>query len=108
MGSRSLLHTPQLIELGICRLFFYNFLGRFLGFSLENQRNGQINGVCDSTLRNATPYYQSTKVQQDNHILQEVSDNPYLGLQISNDLKWSIHINNVCKKANELGDRLLV
>jgi hypothetical protein len=29
-----------------------------------------------------------------------LSDNPYLGLQISNDLKWSIHINNVCKKAN--------
>jgi hypothetical protein len=25
----------------------------------------------------------------DNHILQEVQDNPYLGLQISNDLKWS-------------------
>jgi hypothetical protein len=29
-----------------------------------------------------------------------VQDNPYLGLQISNDLNWSIHINNVCKKAN--------
>ena len=26
------------------------------------------------------------------HTLQEASDNPYL--------KWSIHINNVCKKAN--------
>ena len=36
----------------------------------------------------------------DNHILQEVKDNPYLGLQISNDLKWGIHINNVCNKAN--------
>ena len=34
------------------------------------------------------------------HTLQEVQDNPYLGLQISNDLKWCIHINNVCKKAN--------
>ena len=34
------------------------------------------------------------------HTLQEVQDNPYLRLQISNDLKWSIHINNVCKKAN--------
>jgi hypothetical protein len=40
-------------------------------------------------------YYQLEK-----HTLQEVQDNPYLGLQISNDLKWSIHINNVCKKAN--------
>ena len=40
-------------------------------------------------------YYQLEK-----HTLQEVQDNPYLGLQISNDLNWSIHINNVCKKAN--------
>ena len=40
-------------------------------------------------------YYQLEK-----HTLQEVQDNPYLGLQFSNDLKWSIHINNVSKKAN--------
>ena len=40
-------------------------------------------------------YYQLEK-----HTLQGVQDNPYLGLLISNDLKWSIHINNVCKKAN--------
>ena len=38
--------------------------------------------------------------QLNNHILQEVQNNPYLGLEISNDLKWNIHINNVCKKAN--------
>jgi hypothetical protein len=37
----------------------------------------------------------------DNHIFQEVQDNPYLGLQISNDLKWSMHINNISKKAND-------
>jgi hypothetical protein len=36
-------------------------------------------------------YYQIEK-----QTLQEVQDNPYLGLQISNDLKWSIHISNVC------------
>ncbi|MCS5550755.1 MAG: reverse transcriptase domain-containing protein [Gammaproteobacteria bacterium] len=36
----------------------------------------------------------------EDHILQEVQDNPYLGLQISNDLKWNIHVNNICKKAN--------
>jgi hypothetical protein len=40
-------------------------------------------------------YYQLEK-----HTLQEVQDNPYSGPQISNDLKWSFHINNVCKKAN--------
>ena len=38
----------------------------------------------------------------DNHILEEVQDNPYLGLQISNDLKWSMHINNISKKANAI------
>ena len=31
------------------------------------------------------------------HILQ---NNPYLGLQISDDLKWTTHITNVTKKAN--------
>jgi hypothetical protein len=40
-------------------------------------------------------YYQAEK-----HTLQEKQDNPYLGLQISNNLKWSIHINNVCKKVS--------
>ena len=35
----------------------------------------------------------------DNHILEEVQDNPYLGLQISNDLKWTTHINKITKKA---------
>ena len=34
------------------------------------------------------------------HILQQVQNNPYLGLQISDDLKWTTHITNVAKKAN--------
>jgi hypothetical protein len=34
------------------------------------------------------------------HILQQVQNNPYLGLQISDDLKWTAHITNVTKKAN--------
>jgi hypothetical protein len=29
-----------------------------------------------------------------------VQNNPYLGLQISDDLKWTTHITNVTKKAN--------
>jgi hypothetical protein len=36
----------------------------------------------------------------DRHILQQVQNNPYLGLQISEDLKWTTHISNVAKKAN--------
>ena len=36
----------------------------------------------------------------DNTILQQVTSNPYLGITISEDLKWSHHINNISKKAN--------
>ena len=38
--------------------------------------------------------------QLDNTILQDVPNNPYLGIIISNDLSWSTHINNVSKKAS--------
>jgi len=31
-------------------------------------------------------------------ILQHVEQNPYLGIQISSDLKWSTHITGLCKK----------
>ena len=34
------------------------------------------------------------------HILQQVQNNPYLGLQISEDLKWTTYIANVAKNAN--------
>jgi hypothetical protein len=34
-----------------------------------------------------------------NTILQQVDQNPYLGIQISADLKWSTHIAGLCKKA---------
>ena len=34
------------------------------------------------------------------HILEEVSSNPYLGLQIADDLRWNIHITNITKKAS--------
>jgi hypothetical protein len=35
-----------------------------------------------------------------NQILEQVPSNPYLGLQIVEDLKWKEHINNTCKKAS--------
>ena len=34
------------------------------------------------------------------HILEQVKNNPYLGLQILEDMKWSTHINNTAKKAS--------
>ena len=34
------------------------------------------------------------------HILQVVDAHPYLGVQLSNDLRWTQHINGVAKKAS--------
>ena len=36
----------------------------------------------------------------DNHILQSVQESPYLGIMLSDDLKWNKHINNICSKAS--------
>ena len=38
--------------------------------------------------------------QLDNTFLKEVTSNPYLGLNISDDLTWNYHINSMCKKAS--------
>ena len=35
-----------------------------------------------------------------NHILQQVKQNPYLGILLSEDLKWEPHLINTTKKAN--------
>ncbi|XP_071132773.1 uncharacterized protein [Mytilus edulis] len=34
-------------------------------------------------------------------VLENVSQNPYLGVQFTNNLKWDIHINNITAKANK-------
>ena len=38
----------------------------------------------------------------DNSILKNVTSNPYLGLEISQDLKWHTHINNITIKASRI------
>ena len=38
--------------------------------------------------------------QLDNHILEQVQRNPYLGLNISDDLKWTSHIRKTTIKAS--------
>ena len=38
--------------------------------------------------------------EMDSHILQQVPENPYLGVTLSEDLKWSSHISKISKKAN--------
>ena len=35
----------------------------------------------------------------DNHFLEKVNNNPYLGVLISDDLKWATHINKICNRA---------
>ena len=48
--------------------------------------------------RKKQPY---TKFYQLNgHILQQVTETPYLGLTIRDDLQWQSHINKICSKAN--------
>ena len=48
--------------------------------------------------RDLKPY---TKFYQLNgQILQQVSENPYLGLTIRDDLQWSSHISKTCAKAS--------
>ena len=37
-----------------------------------------------------------------NHILKQVQDNPYLGAQISENLKWTTHIDKICNRANSI------
>ena len=36
----------------------------------------------------------------DNHILEQVTENSYLGIIISHDLKWGPHINKMCNRAS--------
>ena len=36
------------------------------------------------------------------HVLEQVSENPYLGVLISEDLKWTKHINKTCKRATSV------
>ena len=38
--------------------------------------------------------------QLDNHILQQVHVNPYLGVTLSDNMKWNSHISKISKKAN--------
>ena len=48
------------------------------------------------SVKKSTTYF----YRLNNILLKEVENNPYLGLSISNDLKWTNHINNICKKAS--------
>ena len=35
-----------------------------------------------------------------NQFLEQVTENPYLGVLLSTNLSWSNHISNICKRAN--------
>ena len=38
--------------------------------------------------------------QLNDTILKQVDTNPYLGIMLSSDMKWTTHINNICRKAS--------
>ena len=50
--------------------------------------------------RSKHPY--SSYYKLDNHILEQVEENPYLGLTIHKSLKWASHINKISNKANSV------
>ena len=50
--------------------------------------------------RSMHPY--SSHYKLDNHILDQVEENPYLGLTIHKSLKWASHINKISNKANSV------
>ena len=50
--------------------------------------------------RSKHPY--SSYYKLDNHILEQVEENPYLGLTIHKSLKRASHINKISNKANSV------
>ena len=50
--------------------------------------------------RSKHPY--SSHYKLDNHILEQVEENPYLGATILKNLKLASHINNISNKANSV------
>ena len=48
--------------------------------------------------RSKHPYGKHSKL--DNHILEQVEENPYLGVTIHKNLKWASHIDKMSNKAN--------
>ena len=55
---------------------------------------------CKEMLLNEHQPEVSTFYQLDGHILQQVPYNSYLGVTLSDDIKWNSHINKKSKKAN--------
>ena len=53
---------------------------------------------CQFTV--AGPFSHTVMYTPSNHILEQVNENPYLGVIISDNLKWPSHINKFCNKAN--------
>ena len=51
-----------------------------------------------SIRRSNHPY--SSQYKLDNHILEQVEENPYLGVIIHRNIKWPNYINKILNKAN--------
>ncbi len=40
-------------------------------------------------------------MELDNQLLNDLSESPYLGLYLSNDLSWAKHIDKLCSKLSQ-------
>jgi len=77
-------------------LLLQQYLKALEKWALENGMSFNAKKCYILSIRNKSTHF----YQLNDTILQEVPHNPYLGVMISNDLKWNTHINNVCKKAS--------
>ena len=50
-----------------------------------------------SISRSKTPH--QFRYSLDNHILEQVQDNPYLGITLSDNMKWTTHINKISNRS---------
>ena len=72
--------------------------------------SGKLNGLCLLTLANVRYLEESinkhiihTQYNIHGRVLNTVDKTKYLGVTIQSNLNWMPHINNIAKKANNVG-----
>ena len=57
-------------------------------------------GASETNMNRLNEASKSLDIQLQNEMLNQVSDHPYLGLQLDNTLKWNSHIMKLCKNVS--------
>ena len=56
--------------------------------------------IPTSQMQYYTDYKETDQKGQEETVLDNVENIKYLGITITNDLKWNTHVSNICTKAN--------